>query len=644
MSAEQPSRLQRIKDYVDPRVKHVGLQYIHFVATTSLGLVSGLILAFLFAFGVFTAGHAAVNWVQRVNQARAQTHIRGGVYISPKRVYIAPATGGSRLPTTGAIYFKYFMGTTDQNWVLSCSAEGAAKTVSYEYNRAHHTHITISPRQIYDIETGGNTGPSGTGIYTSISDYNRIIANDGAVPTSILNYGPNQRPASIAQWAVESVPAYAQHGRQILSHPSYLWKYQGAGLAAVQRAREAIAGHRPVAIGSDWYYNAEKSSWYTGKMGLPVRGDWVAYAHTVVLTRYNDHITMPDGTTGAFLASNSAGKLYGRDKYGNIHRGLGGYVWISYAYVERYAANGTVEDLGLAKAGGSNNPKDRPAVNPNAPTHAAPFDPGPQTGGAYSPYVHGVILRDTGYDITNLINYWVSFYHRNGVYEVSGPGIVAIGLTESSLNQYAPRCCIPGDTSYSTFQFTLGTACAYGVCSNIEANLNNPVISTRLVAEYVDHVYHSHPAVPFPNAYVFFNAGEGVSDSFAWNPSGVAYSNFLNFLGNWNTSLAYYMGGSPVAAPPPAPKKVAQIFHVKSWCRSYIAWKIKGCPSAYWHGHLGAVPRFWAFTKGLSTRAGGVTGHEVWHPKRRYMSQTFSHAVIYSWPTKKGSRPKVVLR
>ena len=598
---------------------------------TLLGLIVLLALAATGAFAV----KRGVDWASRIQQARTTLDAHGGTTISRERVFIAPPTGGPHLPPTGGILFRYFPPTEDQGKLEPCAALGFERLLSYEYDRAHHAALQFSARQLYDIDTGGDPGALGFGVTTSISDYNEIAATQGVVSSSELSYGPHQSPRTIQPWAIEPVPASDAHGMRIASHQTPLWTHPGAGPGAVLYAKQAIAADRPVAISSDWYRDSERASWITGKMGVPGIGDQVEYTHTVILVRYNDSIRNPDGTTGAFLASNPFGLLYGRDRYGNINRGHGGYVWLSYRYVAQYAGYGVVEDLGLPRSGGGHALP--PAVDPLGPTYRAPLDVGPQTGGAYSPYVHNVVLHDTGYDITGLINYWVWYYRSHGVPNMSGVGLVATALTESSLNQVADRCCIPGDTSYGTFQFTTGTAQSFGIYGDIRAQLDNPVISVRIAAEYYANTLRSHPAVPFPYQYVFYNAGGGVSDAFAFNPTNVAYSNFQNFLSNWNYALRYYMGGGPPAPP------VVQVFHLNRWCRVYTARKWPGCPSPYWRGHLGVAGRFWAFAAGVDHRLGGVIHPEIWSPRLGLMTTVFQHGKIFTHPRRRGDRPYLLI-
>lgn len=177
---------------------------------------------------------------------------------------------------------------------------------------------------------------------------------------------------------------------------------------------------------------------------------------------------------------------------------------------------------------------------PNAPSVSAP----PKAGGAY--WVHGVRLRDTGQNVTHLLNY---YGHKNGIEPYN---LAAVMATESGWRAVADRYgCGPiingcADVSHGPMQFTDQTAIGFGVChddASCKAWLDVPKNSIRMAAIYLAQIERLS-CERFVWTYVAYNAGPymGCGAYFYTHPTGSAYyALYDNFIPNQAAVLAHYL-------------------------------------------------------------------------------------------------------
>lgn len=552
-----------------------------------------LAIAFLAVFALGVGATAAYNAGYFTSHYRQNDQ---PVPTGPAPIYDYKQPG---VPASATVQIRALDPIRDQGQVGSCAGQVTAELVGYEWrvNGPHRPWIRLSARYPYsyysDTYNGGNDDGS-----TPARDA-EVLANLG-----LIRFNQDPDPP----YGIENpLPAFAGVNRL---HTPITWHSiadnTGAGYGLVDGIKSAIVAGHPVGIGIQVLHTYDEATQNNGMTDIPLDGNMaVRGGHEIEGIAYNDSIQFRDSAgnvvaTGGVLTRGSWGAYFG----------LHGMVWISYRYLAQYGFLTGYFTLTTSASG----PLPPLFVPNHGPKYLPPvLDIPPGAMHTTSNDVHGVVLHDTHYDISNLINYWG---HRYGVSPI---GIAATAGTESGMNQYADRCCIPGDTSWGTFQFTNGTACGYGICSGIRDALDNPTISVELAARYYrDAIAYHGGRVQFPNAYGLYNAGYGNSDSFYLNlPYGsVAYQNFYgNFLPWWRYSWAYY-AGSPAPTPKPAPK----LFPVRAW----------GSLPYRYHGSLSWAASEWLNHYrwlGHDRNRGNFYGHA-----HGYMQTRFGHGVLRCWP------------
>jgi len=139
--------------------------------------------------------------------------------------------------------------------------------------------------------------------------YTYGIADEATYPYDISKFAVNP-PAAV--WT-----AAASHK---------ITSYHAISDGDVQTMKSVLAQNYLIGFGFqvyDYFMTAQMAT--KGLLGLPnMASESLQGGHAVCLCGYDDSKAMPDNTKGAFLVRNSWGKNWG----------LGGYFWMSYAYVQ----------------------------------------------------------------------------------------------------------------------------------------------------------------------------------------------------------------------------------------------------------------------------------------------------------------------
>jgi len=548
-----------------------------------------LAIAFLavFALGAF-AGKTGAEYYA--------SHFQANIVV-PTTVRVIPDHRVTA-PLANSINLARYPGVTTQDGLGACAAFATAWDLTYEYRMQHPTSwLRFSPRFMYDYY--GATYSHGD--FGSWPDQDAEVVNTLGIP-KLKQYAYPPFVVASTFPTDPTLRAEAAVYRMHVGFTNISGFAQGAGQGAVDGIKAAITVNHPVLIGLPVYPEYDNASATSGLIDIPQPGEQSRGGHENVVIAYDDTKRFPGGAVGGVEVQNQWTTGWG----------LAGRGWLSYDFVRQYSFG--LEYMRIAPLAPRAGPKPPTFVPNHGPKYLPPIlniPPGALEGVGNT--VHGVILHDTHYDISSLINYWGKRYG------VSPLGIAATAGTESGMNQYADRCCIPGDTSWGTFQFTNGTACGYGICSGIRDALDNPTISVELAARYYrDAIAYHGGRVQFPFAYSLYNAGYAYSDSFYVNlPYGsVAYTNFYgNFLPWWRYTQAYY-AGTPGPTPKPAPKP----FPVKAW----------GSLPYRYHGGLSWAASEWLNHYrwlGRDLNRGHFYGRS-----HGYMQTRFGRGVLRCWP------------
>lgn len=577
--------MSSVRNYADPR--------------NQAGLYVGphvIIIAIIAAIVLFAAGAFAGS---RYTAAYFAQHYRATQPIAavgaPLRV-TAPALAGS-----GSIRMNTYPGVGNQDGTGSCAAYATAWALSYEYRIAHPgSWLRFSPRCMYDHYSDTYNGGSDGGSWPD-QDAEQIpslgIAKFKQVPNP--PYGvDNPEPAACYNTSYRFPVSFATLDQQA-----------GGGVGLVTLIKEQILAGSPVLVGLPVYPEYDNATATGGLVTSPKPGESSRGGHENVIIAYNDLLRFPDGTTGGVEVQNQWTRQWG----------VQGRAWLSYDFVGRYVFGVEVPHINNQLPAADTTGVTRFVPN-HAPKHLLPTPTkNSSRPGAFANtwYVHGVVTHDTHVDVTALFNYWGDYYH---VWPV---GLVATAATESGLNQYADRCCTPGDTSYGMMQFTLGTACGYGVCADIRDWLDTPSNAIALAARYY-HDAAAQTCLTFPTLYTAYNEGAGYGCNAAeyLYPQGVAYQNFtFNFLPNFRVVQAVYEGGGPAPTPKP-------VFAAAAWNAYTAGHHLRAIPYRYHHG-LSWAASVW---QGHMHYCRGVVHTGRYYAHGGYTRTPFAACAIYAWP------------
>lgn len=582
--------------------------------------VAGFIVGFILLVSALTAVQYGVDYFSHKYQASIQV---------PTAHALAPDHPVVGAASTGVIPQLWrYPGVGDQDGQGSCAAFASTWDLSYAFRLFHNDNIRFSPRYAYDYYSNTyNAGRDG-----------------GSWPDQDLEYAAQGIP-TWRQFPEGAAPFIIDHPTptfpgQFLHHAAHTFHTitgyaQGAGQGAVDGAKSSINAGHAVLLGFPVWPEYDNAALTNGLIVSPTAAELAAQpqgrgGHENVAIAYDDNKIMPDGTVGAVEIQNQW----------TLRWGVSGRAWMSYDFLRRFSFGMEYLTMGVSTSqgsgsGGGNHPitfanplKIQPAIVNGKlavhPTHLPPVLPPGVTPRSSAWYVHNVVTRDTGVNISGALNYWGT---RFGVWPV---GLAAVAGTESSVHQYADRCCTPGDTSYGLMQFTTGTACSYGVCSDIRNRLDNLNTSIYLAAKMF-HDIQVQVDVPWIWEYVAYNAGSGYGYHafFYTHPTGTAYQNLYgNFVPNYNYALSFYASYSN---PTPKPKPFSFPYNAYEKYRdnhhlSRISPFLK-------KGGLNWAASVWTHHQKL----GGIKRPEQWFGKGSGRSYGFTKTsyrfgAIYAWP------------
>ncbi len=253
--------------------------------------------------------------------------------------------------------------------------------------------------------------------------------------------------------------------------------------------------------------------------------------------------------------------------------------------------------------------------------------------------VHNVYTRDTGQNISGLINYW------SDRYGVSPVGVTATLMTESALVTTAWHTPVPGagpcDYSGGLSQFTICTiagspfnvgdgSLSYSNIANVRAWESNPANAIWAAALYLS-ILHRQVCWDFAELYSSFNQGGGYgcySSLYEYPQNYWAIQALNNFYGNFAYAQTYYAQYVTPTPPVPAPKP----FNWTLW-NHYRVTHHERVISPLWHGKTSWAAAVWY--QGHEW-LGGIKHKDVWFgPTRRrrygFSKTAFAHGCVFQW-------------
>lgn len=595
---------QTIKDVANPTHRRGFYAFPH-----------ALLLAVIVVIVLAIAGVFAVQLNARYF---AKHYPHPGLRVPHETVHLSvpPATA---FPASASINLVHFPGVQNQATIGACAAFSTGEIIDFLYRTEHpgHPGIRFSPRYLYSLYGETYTNGQDQGSWPD-----QLVA-----PLSTLGV-PQWKQFSYPPYVVDpSLPYSVQQAalkHKLRVHANDL-VINGTGLQIVDALKSVISQGRPAILAIQVPPSFDNAT-QTGGLVYGPGGQASRGGHAIVALAYNDAMRFPDGSVGGVEVQNQWTAQWGSN----------GRAWISDAWLGEYGIG--VVDLTL-----DSNPMVTPPLHPTVPKTKAghrwlpnngPLPTVPPSVGAAPPppvsstawYVHDLRVHyENGYsfDISNYVN------SEGDKYGVSPIFIAAVMGTESGNTIDVQRWAGGLDNSCGLMQQIVSNVAAltgnYNAVWDCQWEMNpyNSIdFGTRILRD--DIAQHGGRVQP-PQAYVMYNAGSGLPDSYYFNPQGQAYTNYYdNFLPNWDYAWAHYATYQRPVPPAPTPKP----FNSALW-NHYRLTHHERVISAYYRGKLSWAASVWQHHV---YECAGIVRAEQWYRKGDYTKTTFRHCAIFQWP------------
>ena len=271
----------------------------------SIKAITALFLA------VFIASASAISFTTATVQAATTGYGLGCILPTLSQVTampkaVAPTLSGP-LPTSVDLTSQ-FPPPGNQGGQGSCTAWAVAyalksmhegQTRGWSLSTSDHQ---FSPAYVYNQINGG----SDNGSY--IGDAMNLMVNQGCCTLQTMPY--NQNDYTTQPNATQK--AEAQNYKEA-NWAQLTYSYGSGSTATVNTIKEYLAGNDGVVLSIPIYYNY----WTSGSPYFNEDGSYVG-GHAICLVGYNDNLSMPDGSTGAFKFINSWGSGWGSSGFGYV--------------------------------------------------------------------------------------------------------------------------------------------------------------------------------------------------------------------------------------------------------------------------------------------------------------------------------------